>query len=74
MSKEEFKEENSELKDIIYKIHNVMDYFSNEFMRVENFLEKYLPLMIQNYISHTLNNVMDPKTKWRLQDYEEQKF
>lgn len=51
-----------------------MDYFSNEFLRLENFMEKYIPLKIQNQISHTLNAVVEPKNKWRLKDYEEQKF
>ncbi len=71
---EQHKTDQQELKDIIYRVHTVMDYFSNEFLRVENFLEKYLPLKVQNQISHTLNYVIEPKSKWRLRDYEDQKF
>ena len=59
---------------MMYKIHTVCDYFSNEFMRLENFIERYLPLKVQNQISHTLNYIIEPKNKWRLKDYEEQKF
>ena len=43
------------------KLHMVMDYFSNEFMRLENFLEKYLPLKVQNQISSTLNYTIEKK-------------
>jgi hypothetical protein len=67
----EFKQESKELKEIMYKIHTVMDYFSNEFMRLENFIERYLPLKVQNQISHTLNFVIEPKNKWRLKDYDD---
>jgi len=30
----------------MFKIHQVMDFYSNEFLRLENFMEKYLPLKI----------------------------
>ena len=43
-----------ELEGMILKVHSVMDYFSNEFLRIENFIEKYMPLKIQNQISVTL--------------------
>jgi hypothetical protein len=29
---------------MIYNVNLVMDEFSNEFMRLENYLEKYMPL------------------------------
>ena len=48
-------------KELITKLHMVMDYFSNEFMRLENFLEKYLPLKVQNQISSTLNYTIEKK-------------
>ncbi len=51
-----------------------MDYYSNEFLRVENFLEKYLQLKVQNLISHTLNNVMHAKDKSKLKEYEDARF
>ncbi len=35
-----------DVKVEIFKINSVMDYYSNEFLRVENFLEKYLPLKV----------------------------
>lgn len=35
-----------ELEGMILKVHSVMDYFSNEFLRIENFIEKYMPLKI----------------------------
>ena len=71
---DKFKEEEIKTKDILYKVHTVMDYFSNEFMRLENFIEKYLPLKMQNAISHTLQFVMEPKQKWKLREYDEVKF
>ena len=48
-------------KELMTKLHMVMDYFSNEFMRLENFLEKYLPLKVQNQISSTLNYTIEKK-------------
>jgi len=51
-----------------------MDYYSNEFLRLENFLEKYLPLKIQNQISQTLNGVLPAKNKNRIKEYEDSKF
>lgn len=59
---------------MLYQIHTVMDYYSNEFMRVENFLEKYLPLKVQNQISSTLTVVLPGKDRGRLREYEDHKF
>ena len=51
-----------------------MDFYSNEFMRLENFMEKYLPLKIQNQISQTLNGVMPANQRGRIKEYEDTKF
>lgn len=51
-----------------------MDYFSNEFLRIENFIEKYMPLKIQNQISDTLKNSLQAKEKWKLKVFEDSKF
>ena len=48
VTRKAYKEEKKDLKDRMFKIHQVMDYYSNEFLRLENFMEKYLPLKIQN--------------------------
>jgi hypothetical protein len=46
VTRKAYKEEKKDLKDKMFKIHQVMDYYSNEFLRLENFMEKYLPLKI----------------------------
>ena len=48
ISNSQFETSNNDLKDQLYKINLVMDEFSNEFMRLENFIEKYIPLRMQN--------------------------
>lgn len=55
-------------------LHTVMDYYSNEFMRLENFLEKYLPLKVLNLLSKALNYTIEHKYKWKLKDWEDQTF
>jgi hypothetical protein len=74
ISTKQYKEEKKEVTDMLYQIHFVMDYYSNEFMRVENFLEKYLPLKVQNQISSTLTVVLPGKDRGRLREYEDHKF
>ena len=74
MSIKQFKVEKKESEEIMYKVHTVMDYYSNEFMRLENFMEKYLPIKVQNLISHTFNNLTKNSNKWKLKDYEDQRF
>ena len=44
MTNQKFADESKEMRDNLYSINSIMDHFSNEFMRVENFLERYLPL------------------------------
>jgi hypothetical protein len=51
-----------------------MDEFSNEFMRLENYIEKYIPLRVQNIISETMDRVLGAKDKKRMREYEEKKF
>ena len=51
-----------------------MDEFSNEFMRLENFIEKYIPLRMQNQISETLDFILQQKDKNKLREFEEKKF
>ncbi len=51
-----------------------MDEFSNEFLRLENFIEKYIPLRMQNTVSECLDFVLQVKEKKRLRDFEEKKF
>jgi|LauGreDrversion4_2_1035121.scaffolds.fasta_scaffold106260_4 hypothetical protein len=48
ISVERYKEDRERNREIMTNLHTVMDYYSNEFMRLENFLEKYLPLKVQN--------------------------
>jgi len=69
-----YKEEKKDLKDKLFKLHQVMDFYSNEFMRLENFMEKYLPLKIQNQISQTLNGVLPANQRGRIKEYEDTKF
>jgi hypothetical protein len=69
-----FEAEGKDLREMMLKINTVMDYFSNEFMRVENFMEKYLPLQVQNQISHSLNAIVDVKNRYRLKEYEDARF
>lgn len=51
-----------------------MDEFSNEFMRLENFIEKYVPLKMQNQISETLDFILNVKDKKQLRKFEDKKF
>eukprot|EP00347_Sterkiella_histriomuscorum_P002179 403369162 len=74
LSKCEFETALNEVKDQLYSINKVMDEFSNEFLRVENYIEKYIPLRMQNTISETLDNVLQVKDKKKLREYEEKKF
>ena len=74
VSRKAYKEEKKDLKDRMFKIHTVMDFYSNEFLRLENFMEKYLPLKIQNQISQTLNGVMPANQRGRIKEYEDTKF
>ncbi len=46
ISVERYKEDRERNREIMTNLHTVMDYYSNEFMRLENFLEKYLPLKV----------------------------
>ena len=74
VSEANFRIETLDLRDLVFRVHGIMDYFSNEFQRVENFLEKYLPLKVQNQISHTLTAITPNKDRWRLRDYDEVRF
>ena len=48
VSEQYFNKKESERQEILYNVNTVMDDFSNEFLRLENFIEKYLPLKLQN--------------------------
>jgi hypothetical protein len=52
----------------------VLDEFSNEFLKLENYIEKYVPLRILNSICETLEYVMPVKDKKKLKQFEERKF
>lgn len=71
VSIERYKQDRERNREIMTNLHTVMDYYSNEFMRLENFLEKYLPLKVLNLISKALNNTIEHKYKWKLKDWED---
>ena len=58
----------------MYDVNCVMDEFSNEFLTLENFIEKYIPLKMQNQIAETLDNIFQVKEKKKLRKFEEKKF
>ncbi|CDW76419.1 UNKNOWN [Stylonychia lemnae] len=64
----------ADIKQQLYNVNTVMDEFSNEFLRLENYIEKYIPLRVQNSICETLENVLSIKDKAKLRDFEEKKF
>lgn len=46
----------------------------NHFKTIENFIEKYMPIKIQNQISDTLKYVLDKKIQKKLDHYQKKKF
>lgn len=48
-----------------------MDEFSTEFLRIENFMEKFLPVKIQNQIAEILVYVLTADNKVRLKEIQE---
>ena len=46
----------------------------NHTLTIENFIEKYLPIKIQNQISNTVKVITDKKFKKHLEEFEATKF
>ena len=54
----DFMKHEIEQKECFKVINSVLDEFSNEFLRLENFMEKYIPLKFQNTISEAFNFIL----------------